>query len=96
MCAQVIGVSEIWGSVRSRWGGTVPGVTQSSDAKTERLPIVGALARPHLPVRDNGVQAIRIRVRVPLDVLEATSAGLRELDEHNRREISETPPPLPF
>ena len=71
-------------------------MTQSSDAKTERLPIVGALARPLLPVRENGVQAIRIRVRVPLDVLEATSAGLRELDENNRREISETPPPLPF
>ena len=57
---------------------------------------MGALARPLLPVRDNGVQAIRTRVRVPLDVLEATSAGLRQLDEHNRREISETPPPLPF
>ena len=71
-------------------------MTQSSDAKTERLPVVGALARPLLPVRDNGVQAIRTRVRVPLDVLEATSAGLRQLDEHNRREISETPPPLPF
>ena len=28
---------------------TVPGVTQSSDAKTERLPIVGALARPSCP-----------------------------------------------
>ena len=89
-------MSEIWGSARSRSAGTVPGVTQSSDAKTERLPVVGALARPLLPVRDNGVQAIRIRVRVPLDVLEATSAGLRELDEHNRREITETPPPLPF
>jgi hypothetical protein len=69
-------------------------VTQSSEAKTERLPIVGAL--PPLPVRDNGAQAIRIRVRVPLDILEATSAGLRELDDHHRREISETPPPLPF
>ena len=55
---------------------------------------MGAL--PPLPVRDNGVQAIRVRVRVPLDVLEATSAGLRELDDHHRREISETPPPLPF
>lgn len=71
-------------------------MTQSSDAKTERLPIVGALARPLLPVRDTGVQAVRIRVRVPLDVLEATSAGLRELDEQHRREISEPPPPLPF
>jgi hypothetical protein len=69
-------------------------VTQSSEAKTERLPIVGALHQ--LPVRDNGAQAVRIRVRVPLDVLEATSAGLRELDDHHRREISETPPPLPF
>lgn len=57
---------------------------------------MGALARPLLPVRDTGVQAVRIRVRVPLDVLEATSAGLRELDEQHRREISETPPPLPF
>jgi hypothetical protein len=71
-------------------------VTQSSEAKTERLPIVGALAHRRLPVRDNGVQAVRIRVRVPLDVLEATSAGLRQLDEQNRREINETPPPLPF
>ena len=57
---------------------------------------MGALARPLLPVRDTAVQAVRIRVRVPLDVLEATSAGLRELDEQHRREISETPPPLPF
>ena len=93
---QVSGVSEIWGSARSRCAGTVPGVTQSSDAKTERLPIVGALARPHLPVRDNGAQAVRIRVRVPLDVLEATSAGLRQLDDQHRREITATPPPLPF
>jgi hypothetical protein len=57
---------------------------------------VGALHHSRLPARDNGVQAIRIRVRVPLDVLEATSAGLRELDEQQRREITETPPPLPF
>ena len=72
-------------------------MTQSSDAKTERLPIVGALARPLIcPIRDNGAQAIRIRVRVPLDVLEATSAGLRALDDQHRREITETPPPLPF
>ncbi|GEK23363.1 hypothetical protein [Cellulomonas xylanilytica] len=71
-------------------------MTQSSEAKTERLPVVGALAHPNLPVRDNGVQAVRIRVRVPLDILEATSAGLRELDDHNRRELNETPPPLPF
>ncbi|NUU18881.1 hypothetical protein HP550_16640 [Cellulomonas humilata] len=71
-------------------------MTQSSDAKTELLPVVGALHHSHLPTRDNGVQAIRIRVRVPLDVLEATSAGLRELDDQHRREITETPPPLPF
>ena len=49
-----------------------------------------------LPARDNGVQAIRVRVRVPLDVLEATSAGLRGLDDHYRPEVHETPPPLPF
>ena len=71
-------------------------MTQSSDAKTERLPIVGALTPAHLPIRDNGAQAVRIRVRVPLDVLEATSAGLRALDDQHRREITETPPPLPF
>ena len=69
-------------------------MTQSSEAKTERLPIVGAL--PHLPVRDSAAHAVRIRVRVPLDVLEATSAGLRALDDQHRREITETPPPLPF
>jgi hypothetical protein len=71
-------------------------VTQSSEATTELLPTVGALAHPHLPVRQNGVQATRTRVRVPLDVLEATSAGLRELDEQHRREITQTAPPLPF
>ncbi|KQY46019.1 hypothetical protein [Cellulomonas sp. Root137] len=71
-------------------------MTQSSDAQTELLPVVGALHQNPLPARDNGVQAIRIRVRVPLDVLEATSAGLRELDDHHRREITDAPPPLPF
>ena len=96
MCALVTGVSEIWGGVRSVGPGTVPGVTQSSEAKTERLPVVGALQHPPLPHRDNGVHAVRTRVRVPLDVLEATSAGLRGLDDQHRRETAETPPPLPF
>jgi hypothetical protein len=96
VCAQVSGVSEIWAGVRLGWAGTVPGVTQSSEAKTERLPVVGALTQPHLPTRDNGVQAVRIRVRVPLEVLEATSAGLRGLDDQHRRELTETPPPPPF
>jgi len=58
--------------------------------------VVGALTLPHLPVRDTGGQAVRIRLRVPLDVLEATSAGLRALDDQNRPEITENPPPLPF
>ncbi|WP_456844641.1 hypothetical protein [Cellulomonas sp. P5_C6] len=71
-------------------------MTQSSEAKTERLPVVGALTNPHLPHRENGVQAVRVRVRVPLEVLEATSAGLRDLDDQQRREITGTPPPLPF
>lgn len=71
-------------------------MTQSSEAETELLPVVGALHHPPLPARDNGAQAIRVRVRVPLDVLEATSAGLRGLDDRHRREITETPPPLPF
>ena len=71
-------------------------MTQSSEAQTELLPVVGALHQSHLPARDNGVQAVRIRVRVPLDVLEATSAGLRQLDDHHRREITDPPPPMPF
>jgi hypothetical protein len=96
VCAQVSGASEIWAGVRLGGAGTVPGVTQSSEAQTERLPVVGALQHPPLPHRENGVQAVRVRVRVPLEVLEATSAGLRGLDEQHRREITETPPPLPF
>ncbi|MEZ0446773.1 hypothetical protein [Cellulomonas sp. ICMP 17802] len=71
-------------------------MTQSSEAQTERLPVVGALTKHPLPHRDNGVQAVRVRVRVPLDVLEATNDGLRGLDEQHRREIAENPPPLPF
>lgn len=58
--------------------------------------MVGALADPQLPHRETGARAVRVRVRVPLEVLEATSAGLRGLDEQHRREITETPPPLPF
>lgn len=80
------GVSEIWGSVRSVTAGTVPGVTQSSEAKTEELPLVGALHHPRLPVRKAGPQAVRSRARVSLEVLEATSAGLQDLEDQRRRE----------
>jgi hypothetical protein len=40
---------------------------------------------------------VRLRVRVPLDVLEATQAGLQDVDDHHRPPPSdETPPPLPL
>ena len=90
------GESEMRGSVPSAPAGTVPGVTQSSDAPTQRLPVVGALAHPHLPARPSGAQTVRNRGRVSLEVLEATRAGLGALDDVHRREVTETPPPLPF
>ncbi|WP_315096409.1 hypothetical protein [uncultured Cellulomonas sp.] len=70
-------------------------MTQSSDTQTERLPVVGALAHSQLPKRENGVQTVRTRSRVSLEILEAASAGLHGLDEQHRREITEPPPPLP-
>ncbi len=89
-------MSEIGAGVRYVRPGTVPGVTQTSEAPTEILPVVGALAHHRLPIRDSGAQAVRVRVRVPLEVLEATSAGLRGLDDHHRHAVTEPPPPLPF
>ncbi|MBO3085012.1 hypothetical protein [Cellulomonas fengjieae] len=70
-------------------------MTQSSEARTEALPVVVGALTHRLPARPAGNHPVRVRVRVPLDVLEATSAGLRGLDDKRRSEAAENPPSPP-
>ncbi|GIG22529.1 hypothetical protein Cch01nite_32530 [Cellulomonas chitinilytica] len=61
---------------------------------------MGALSRTGaapLAARVPAAPRVRLRVRIPLDVLEATHAGLQDVDDQHRPPPSdETPPPLPL
>lgn len=63
-------------------------------------PPLGALPRggaAPLAARVPGGPRVRLRVRIPLDVLEATHAGLQDVDDDHRPPPSdEAPPPLPL
>lgn len=62
---------------------------------------VGALSAarsgpPSLPLRQPG-NRVRVRVRVPAEVLAAAEQGLAELDDEHRRTIGQdAPPPVTF
>ncbi|MDC7121446.1 hypothetical protein OMK64_07840 [Cellulomonas fimi] len=60
---------------------------------------VGALSAARsasLPLRQPG-NRVRVRVRVPADVLAATEQGLADLDDEQRRALGQdAPPPVTF
>lgn len=64
-------------------------MTQTADAPTQQLPVVRAAGTP------GGQRFDDPRGFVPLDVLEATRAGLMGLDDHAPRQLTGTAPPVP-
>ena len=80
-------------------------MTPTSDAPTVQLPVVrgrsasstGAGARSGAAVARSRREASRVaRQEVAMDVLEATRAGLVDLDDYAPRRLTGTPPPRPF
>ncbi|MGY4643870.1 hypothetical protein [Cellulomonas sp. URHB0016] len=76
-------------------------MTQPSGApEPPAPPSRGAFSRDAsapLAARVPAAARVRLRVRIPLEVLEATHAGLQGVDDHHRPPPSDEPaPPLPI
>jgi len=70
----------------SRYG---PAVTHSSDAPTQQLPALRSASSTGRRRLDDP------RGSVPIEVLEATRAGLVDLSDHAPRQLTGTAPPIP-